>query len=286
MGLGVVGCELGGALLDAGFRVQAWDRDPEARQAFAGTGADLREAARFDAPWVLLSLPLPEDVEDVLFGEQGIARHLAPGTVVVDLTTGRPALTRRLASRLEEAGLDLLDAGVSFEPAGRELLVGGKAVVYHRLRPVLDALAVRHFHLGGHGHGHLGKLAKNMLNAGYFTAISEAFAFAAKCGADPARLFECIGKSAAASVLLDRLPNQVLTRAFKAKGSIRIHARDLRHALETGRDEGAVTPMTALIGQIFDWTLTHQGPAWAQYRIITFWETLNGVEVRPRAGTA
>lgn len=283
IGLGKVGKGLATTLLEAGFSPLLWDSCPQALTAFENTSARLASGlGEVAAQVVILSLPETTDVENVVFSEHGLANTLQPGSIIVDMSTGMPDASARMAEKLRNTGVEMLDAPISFERDGRETQVGGPAEVYAALTPLLDVLVARHTHIGPNGHGNMAKLAKNMINAGYFVAISEAFAYAAKQGADPALLFECIKDSGAESVLLKRLPEQVLTGAFKASGSLGIHTKDLRYALEAGNSCNAFLPMTAFMYDAFNWAAKNKGADWSQYKVISLWETINNAKVSPQ----
>lgn len=280
VGVGTVGSGLATTLLEAGYKPLLWDRREEALAPFRETAANLAGGLdEVQADVVILSLPETSNVEEVVLGDKGLASSMQPGSVILDMSTGIPAVSARLAEAVRSRGIEMLDAPISFEKNGREVQVGGSCEIYERLTPLLDILTARHTYIGGNGQGNLAKLAKNMINAGYFTIISEAFAFAVKQGADPALLFDCIKDSAAESVLLQRFPDQVLSGAFRAKGSVGIHTKDLRYALEAGRDHNAILPVTSYLHEVFNWTSKKYGPSWSQYKIISFYETVNGIRV-------
>ncbi len=137
----------------------------------------------------IMMLPRGEDVEALLFGEDGAAAGMGPGYTVIDMGTGFPPTTRRVAARVLERGGRFLDAPVTGGPRGARdgtltVMVGGADATLAAVRPILEALGSRIFHFGDVGAGHTAKLVQNMIAIIASAGIAEGFALAAAAGLD------------------------------------------------------------------------------------------------------
>jgi 3-hydroxyisobutyrate dehydrogenase len=190
IGVGKMGAAMWRCLADAGTSATVHDAHAptaaalgEAGATVAGSAAEL--AAAVDV--VILSLPNSGDVEGVV---SEIASALRPGVVVIDTTSGEPAISRRVADAVAATGASYLDAGVSGGPPGAEagtlkIMVGGDADAFEQARPVLDILGGRIWHCGGAGTGHAMKTALNLSNQGKMLLEIEALLMCGRAGLDP-----------------------------------------------------------------------------------------------------
>ena len=207
VGLGTMGLPLARRLVGAGHDVVACDLAAARAEALGATTAATPVDAALDAQAVLVSLPSPATVEEVL---RAIATSARPGTLVVDLSTSPPALSRRLA--VELGGIDLLDAPVSGGPRGADagtltIMVGGDEVTFERARPLLEAMGQLVVRVGGHGAGQVAKLCNNLIAGTTMVAITEACELAEREQIDPATLYELLSASTGDSrVLRNRYP--------------------------------------------------------------------------------
>jgi 3-hydroxyisobutyrate dehydrogenase len=200
IGLGTMGLPMARHLVAAGHEVVGCDVDVDrARELGAGVAATATEAAE-GAEVAILSLPAPEIVERV-------ADELPRGVLLVDMSTGPPALARQLAEEFASA----LDAPVSGGPRGAEsatltIMVGGRPEDFARAEPLLQALG-RPVHVGGPGAGQAAKLCNNLIAGVTMAAIAEACALATAEELDPATLYDLLTTSTGDSrVLRTRYP--------------------------------------------------------------------------------
>lgn len=171
IGLGRMGRPIARRLLQAGFSVRGYDRDPEAMAASAGDGTTIAESAAQAAvasDLIIIAVGFERQVEDVVFGKDGLAGGLRPGAVVAIVATVSPTYTVDLAERLTAIGARVIDAplvrGEAAAEAGRLVVYAGGAEEDIALcGPVFDALAEHVFRLGGSGSGQVAKAVNNML---------------------------------------------------------------------------------------------------------------------------
>jgi len=248
-----MGTPMGKNLLKAGFPLTVWNRSSAKADDLIREGATLaatpREAAaRADVLITIVSDPAA--VEAVLWGEEGALEGLRPGSVLVDSSTISPALARRVTAACAERGVDFLDAPVTGGTWGAEkgelvFMVGGKAEVLERVKPVLAAMGKRFFHLGSNGAGQTVKLAMNLILALEVDALAEALALVTASGVPGERLVEVLQSSMARAAVLDVKAPLILKREFPPSFPLRLMHKDLKIALELAREQDVALPAGA-----------------------------------------
>src|SRR5581483_10204130 len=167
IGLGIMGKPMGKNILKAGFPLTVWNRTRSRADELQALGATManspREvAARSDI--IITIVSDSPDVQEVILGENGVIHGVKPGSVVVDMSTISPQVTREIARTLKDKGVEMLDAPVSGGEKGAiegtlSIMVGGDAAVLERVRPVFNAMGKRIVHIGENGMGQVCKLA-------------------------------------------------------------------------------------------------------------------------------
>jgi 3-hydroxyisobutyrate dehydrogenase-like beta-hydroxyacid dehydrogenase len=237
IGLGRMGAPMARRLLDAGFPLAVWARRPAAAAPLVAAGAVVAvspAALAAAADCVLTCLPRPADVVAVA---TALLPGLAPGAVLVEMSTIDPATSRRIGAALGARGVHYLDAPVSGGPEGAArgtltIMVGGEAPALARVRPVLETLGARVHHLGPAGSGHLAKLCNQILTGVAYAAVAEAFVLGVKGGLDAAELFAALSTSSGRSRALEQAAPAILARAFEAAFTADLAAKDLECALD------------------------------------------------------
>ncbi len=286
IGLGIMGTPMAGHLLAAGHKACVHTRSavPESiRAAGATVCAHGREVAqRSDV--VFLMLPDTPDVQQVLFGDDGVAAGLAPGKTVVDMSSISPVQTKTFARRVEALGCDYLDAPVSGGDVGARnatlsIMVGGKPEVFERIRPLLALMGRNITRVGGVGDGQTCKVANQIVVALTIGAVSEGLLFAARAGADPARVRQALLGGLATSRVLEILGERMLQRSVQPGFRIALHQKDLNLALESARALGLALPATAVAQQLFSACVAHGGSAWDHSGMVRALEQLSGFAI-------
>jgi 2-hydroxy-3-oxopropionate reductase len=260
IGLGIMGKPMTLNLLRAGFAGTVWGRRAESMAPLtaegAGTAATPAElAAAVDV--VFINVSDTPDVEQVLFGPDGVAQGARPGLVVVDHSTISPTATMRMAAALAEKGVEMLDAPVSGGEQGAisgtlTIMVGGKAEVLEKVRPLLEAEGKTITHVGDHGAGQMAKACNQLIIAQTMMGIAEAFTMAEAAGVDPARVREALLGGFAYSKVLEVHAERMLNRVYKPGFKARLHRKDMAIALQTAADLGLPVPGTALATQLIN----------------------------------
>ena len=294
LGLGAIGRPMAGHLARPPFVLTVWNRTAErAARCAAETGARQAttpaDAAR-DAAVVVTCLPTSRDVESLLDGPDGLLAGLAPGTLLVDCTSGDPATSRRIAARLAERGVAFVDAPVSGGVAGAEagaltVMAGGDAATLDRARPVLEAFARRVVHCGDVGAGDAVKAVNNALLAVHLWSAGEGLAALARAGVDPAVALEVVNASSGRSNASENLvPQRVLTGAFPRTFRLALLDKDVGIAADFAREQRVPSPLLQLTAELFRLAHAEHGEEADHVEAVRTIERWAGVEIRSASG--
>ncbi|KWW34751.1 MULTISPECIES: NAD(P)-dependent oxidoreductase [Cupriavidus] len=264
IGLGAMGAPMVGHLIRAGHTVRAFVRRPEAADAARQLGAEPfftpAEAAQ-GAAVVFTNVTSSEDVREVLLGRNGVVEGAAPGTICVDHSTISPIVTREIAQALAACGIEALDCPVSGGTVGAQaatltIMVGGKAEVLEKVRPLLEQLGKTITHIGDSGAGQVAKLCNQIAQVVNIEGIAEAMRFAGAQGVDTAKVFQAMSTGMAGSRMLDMLGPKMVTRDFSAGIESRLHAKDFGLAADIATEIGLELPAmratSAQLGELMD----------------------------------
>ena len=265
IGLGIMGRPMVANLIAAGYTPTVWNRSRPGVDACVALGAVAAESPRAvaEASDVLVTIVTDSgDVREVLVdgpggeAERAAIGGLAAGSVVIDMSTISPSVTREIGARLSERGVQMLDAPVSGGDSGAKagtlsIMVGGEADALERCRPILEAMGKTITHCGPSGAGQTVKLCNQVAIAGALLGVCEALALAQKSGVDAERMLEAISAGAAGSWQLSNLGPRIAARDFAPGFMIKLMQKDLRLALEAGGDVRQPLPNTALVRQLY-----------------------------------
>ena len=255
IGLGIMGAPMAQHLLAAGHELFVHTRSkvPEALKAATAcaSSADVARAAEV----VILMLPDTPDVEQVLFGDKGVAAGLSKGKTVVDMSSISPMETKRFAQKINALGCDYLDAPVSGGEVGAKaasltIMVGGPDAVFERIKPLFEKMGKNITLVGGNGDGQTTKVANQIIVALNIAAVGEALLFASKAGADPAKVRQALMGGFAASRILEVHGERMIKRTFNPGFRIGLHQKDLNLALAGAKAIGVALPQTAGAAQL------------------------------------
>ena len=263
LGIGLMGFPMGQRLCAARHAVRAWNRTPDKARRLEPSGATVHsqpEVAVHGADVVITMLESGDVVEHVLF-EQGTAAAIAPGSLVIDMSSIAPAQARDHAKRLTALGINYLDAPVSGGTLGAEagtlaIMVGGDAAALQRVESVLKVFG-RATHVGPTGAGQLAKLANQMIVGITIGAVAEALLLCEKGGADMTKVKEAITGGFADSRILQVHGQRMVERDFAPRGRMSVQLKDLRNALATAHEIGFDAPITALFEQLYAKGIEH-----------------------------
>lgn len=257
VGLGIMGRPMALHLLRGGHVMCVHARRAEAMAALVEAGAvacaSPAEAAR-SADVVFIIVSDTPDVEQVVLGPGGVVEGAAPGAVVVDMSTISPVATRAIARALAARDIEMLDAPVSGGEVGAvnaslSIMVGGKAEVFDRVRPLFELIGKNIVHIGTNGAGQVAKGCNQIMGAVTIEAVAEALMLARKNGVDPARVREAMLGGFAHSRVLELYGARFLSRDFEPGFKAKLHQKDLRLVMEAAAALNLGLPQSALVAQ-------------------------------------
>ncbi len=255
IGLGIMGAPMAQHLLAAGNELFVRTRSQVPAALAAATACSSNADVARAADIVFLMLPDTPDVEQVLFGKDGVAAGLAKGKTVVDMSSISPIDTKRFAKQINELGCDYLDAPVSGGEVGAKaasltIMVGGPEATFNRVKPLFELMGKNITLVGGNGDGQTTKVANQIIVALNIAAVGEALLFASKAGADPAKVRQALMGGFAASRILEVHGERMIKRTFNPGFRIALHQKDLNLALAGAKAIGVALPQTASAAQL------------------------------------
>ena len=289
IGLGIMGRPMALNLKAAQHTLLVYDR--------ASLADDIRAAAEVEpdgktvaqrSDVVIIMVPDTPDVEAVLFAPNGVAEGLKPGTLVIDMSSISPIATKEFAKRINTLGCDYLDAPVSGGEVGAKqatltIMVGGPEAAFNRAKPLFDVMGKNITHVGNeNGAGQTCKVANQIIVALNIQACAEALVFAAKAGADPAKVRAALMGGFASSRILEVHAERMLNGKFDPGFRIRLHQKDLNLALSSAKELGLSLPNTAIAQQMFSSCAAHGGAELDHSALILAIEGLADFSIRAK----
>jgi 2-hydroxy-3-oxopropionate reductase len=286
IGLGIMGAPMCGHLIAGGHKMFVTTRS-KVPETIAQTGATVCKSAHevaSKADIIFLMVPDTPDVERVLFGDQGVASGLTQGKVVVDMSSISPIATKEYAQKVNALGCEYLDAPVSGGEVGAKnaaltIMVGGSDTTFDRVKPLFELMGKNITLVGGNGDGQTAKVANQIIVALNIEAVSEALLFAAKAGADPAKVRQALMGGFAASRILEVHGERMINRTFNPGFRIELHQKDLNLALASARALGVSLPNTATAQELFNACSANGGKAWDHSAMVKALEKLANFEI-------
>jgi 3-hydroxyisobutyrate dehydrogenase-like beta-hydroxyacid dehydrogenase len=259
IGTGVMGKPMAANLLRKGYPLSIVSRHPEKEASLialgASTSASLRELAR-TCDVIILMLPDTNTVEQVLFGDDGVASGIRRHSIVIDMSTISPDKTIEFAARLEEAGCAMLDAPVSGGEKGAEagtlgIMVGGRQDVFEKCRGIFEAMGKTITYTGPSGCGQKTKLVNQLVGATNLLGAVEGLRLARAAGLDPQVTLQAVSSGAASSWMLVNLGPKILQEDFAPGFSIRLQHKDVTLLREWLAELGGDFPAAGLVYSLF-----------------------------------
>ena len=284
IGLGIMGKPMAKNLLKAGYELVVNDLNQASIDEVVTAGASSASQAEIgeSCDIVLTMLPNSPQVKEVMLSEGGVAEHMKPGSVFIDMSSINPVASKEIAAVLEKKGIDMLDAPVSGgEPKAIDgtlsFMVGGKQEVFDRYRGILATMGASVVRCGDVGAGNTTKLANQIIVACNIQALAEALTLAQKAGVDPQLVFEAIRGGLAGSTVMNAKAPMMIAGDGKPGFKIDLHIKDLNNALDCAHTVGSPLPMTAGVQEVLQW-LHNQGEGQNDHSCIAhYYEKLAGI---------
>ena len=290
VGLGIMGAPMAGQLIKAGHQVFVYTRSKVATEIAQSSAVQCASAAEVaqKADIIITMVPDTPDVDLVLFGENGIASGLSKGKIVVDMSSISPIATKEFAKKINVLGCDYLDAPVSGGEVGAKnatlsIMVGGDEKVFEKIKPIFELMGKNINLVGSNGDGQTAKVANQIIVALNIEAVAEALLFAAKAGADPAKVRQALMGGFAGSKILEVHGERMVKRTFDPGFRIELHQKDLNLALNSARALGVSLPNTATAQELFNSCAAHGGKAWDHSAMVKALEMMANFEIGQKA---
>lgn len=287
IGLGIMGKPMAKNLLKAGYSLTVYDIFASAVEDLAACGAGKALApgdVAGKSEVIITMLPDSPDVEKVVLGKDGVLESIKPGSVLIDMSSITPSVSKKIAAELEKKGAEMLDAPVSGGEPGAvkgelSIMAGGKKEVFDKYLDVLKIVGKNIVRVGDLGAGNVAKFANQIIGAIILEAIAEAFVLAKKAGVEPDILYDAIKDGLAGGRMLDLKMPMIKARNFKPGFKVKLHQKDLKNALLTASELNVPLPVTAFVQQIMGGLVNNNKGDWDNLAVLTFIEELGGEEL-------
>jgi 2-hydroxy-3-oxopropionate reductase len=288
IGLGIMGKPMVANLLKAGHKLVVYDIARERMEDALASGAEEEKspagvAARSDL--IITMLPNSPHVKEAVLGKGGVIEGIKKGSIVVDMSSIAPLVSKEIAAALAKKGVEMLDAPVSGgEPkaidATLAIMVGGKPEVFEKVKDVLLTMGSSAVLCGDIGSGNITKLANQIIVALNIAAMSEALVLATKAGVNPEKVFNAVKGGLAGSTVLNLKVPMVLDGNYKPGFRMELHIKDLQNAIDTAHEVGVPIPLTSQVMEMMQ-ALKVDGKQGDDHGgLIQFYEKLAGIKVR------
>ncbi|MAE63274.1 MAG: 2-hydroxy-3-oxopropionate reductase [Phycisphaeraceae bacterium] len=260
IGMGIMGVAMARNLVKAGFDVTVWNRTRSKCDALASDGAKVADSpsalAAAGPDVICTNVTDTPDVEEVLFGDDGVEKSAQSGLIVVDNSTISPVRTQQFASRLADKGVLYLDAPVSGGDIGAQngtlsIMVGGDAGAFERCLPLFEAMGKSIMHLGPAGMGQVCKACNQIAVSCNLIGVCEALALARKSGLDMGKMIEVVSGGAGGSWQLANLGAKVASGDHAPGFMIDLVLKDLSLVADAARARQLPLSATSLAESYF-----------------------------------
>ena len=286
IGLGIMGAPMAVNLLKGGHTLFTYTRGetPDSVTEAGATRCENGAEVARQAEIIITMVPDTPHVEDVLFGENGVAEGLSKGKIVVDMSSISPVATKEFAKRINDLGCEYLDAPVSGGEVGAKaasltIMIGGSEAAFDKVKPIFELMGKNITLVGGNGDGQITKVANQIIVALNIEAVGEALLLAAKAGADPAKVRQALMGGFANSRILEVHGERMVKRTFDPGFRIELHQKDLNLALTTARQLGVSLPNTATAQELFNACAAHDGSKWDHSAMVRALEKMANFEI-------
>lgn len=291
IGVGNMGNPMAMNLVKAGYSLTAFDIDRDKTFNLQSAGAqvaDSLQATVQHADVVMVSMPGPPQVEQVMLAENGVLSHVKPGTTVIDTTTSSVELIQRLVQVAAQKNIDYLEApvtnAVDFAALGRlSIFVGGSVAAFEKCKPIFEVIGEKIFHVGKAGNGATVKLLTNLLWFVSAATIGEALMLGAKADIPLNTVWEAIKSSAGNSWVAEHDVPSIFAGHYDPSFSLALCCKDLGLINDIAHSQGYSLPMGAHALALFEKAKSVYGADAAELHVVKLLEDQVGHYLRPAA---
>lgn len=267
IGLGNMGRPMSACLARAGYNVIGFDIAADARADYAAMGGTAAASASDAVAGAAAVITLLGDGKIVRAAIEGVKAYLAPGTVVIDMSSSAPTGTRALGEEMLAAGFGFIDAPVSggvkrATDGTLAIMVGGDSDTIDRAEPVLRAMGQSIIRTGPLGSGHAAKALNNYVSAAGLMAAVEALAIGGRFGIEPGVLVDVLNASTGRNNSTEnKLKQFVIPENFISGFSLGLMTKDIRTADELAHEIGVSAPLADRVTALWTAAAQELGPA-------------------------
>jgi 2-hydroxy-3-oxopropionate reductase len=256
VGLGIMGKPMAKNLIKAGHELVIYSGSSSADELKdeGAETADSYKAIAEQCEIVITCLPASQEVEEVYRGEEGLLAGASEGSLLIDMSTISPLVTKEIAKEAGEKGVGTLDAPISGGEPGAisgdlALMVGGAEEDFERAKHLFEPLGTP-THVGEAGSGQIVKACNQIIVGIVIEAVSEALVMGSKAGVDPAKIIDAVSGGLAGTKVMDQKREKMLEHDFEPGFRSELHHKDLGIALATAREVGVPLPLASLVDQM------------------------------------
>ena len=285
IGLGIMGKPMAKNLVKAGYDLIVADKfatkNVEELVAAGAKAAASNMEVGAQADVLITMVPNSPHVKEALFGEDGAAKTLRKGAVVLDCSSINPIASREIAAELEKLGIDMLDCPVSGgEPKAIDgtlaFMVGGKQELFDQYKPILDKMGASVVLCGDVGAGNVTKLCNQTIVAVNIAALAEALQMGQMCGVEPEKIFNAIKGGLAGSTVMNAKAPMMMDQNFKPGFRIDLHIKDLSNVVDAAKTVDAPIPLTQAVLEMMK-VLHHDGDGSSDHSaLLKYYQKLTG----------
>jgi 3-hydroxyisobutyrate dehydrogenase len=295
IGIGVMGAPMSGHLAKAGYTLTIYDINRIAAENVASMYegvevADNPKAVAERSDIVVTMLPSGKYVQVVTLGKSGLIEGLEAGSLLLDTSSSEPWLTVETAKALAEKGIDMVDAPVSGALEGAQsatlvFMVGGADGPVRRVRPLLEIMGEKIFHLGPLSAGHTMKCVNNIITSMIFMATAEGLTIGKHFGLDPEVMTDVLNVSTGMSwISQTQIKRRVINRKFDDPFKLELMVKDIGIAMELANSKGLPLPLSALGHHLWEAAGRYAEKGSSISHMVKWIEHMTGVEITPGAG--
>ena len=259
IGIGMMGNPMSKNLVKAGFDLTVWNRTESKMKEILNQGAKAGTSPKDVAKKsqvIITMLTGSSEVEQVVLGKEGVLEGMNLGSVLIDMSTISPGVSKAVVSQITQKGFAMLDAPVSGSvgvaaAAALTIQVGGDPKVFEAHRDVLAAMGKNIFHVGGNGMGCYMKLVGNVIMGANMAVLAEALCLGAKAGIATEVMIEVLRNTGGASTVMERRSPNIIKGEYKAQFMLKLLFKDVGIALDAAGADTIPMPIAGLIRQIY-----------------------------------
>lgn len=243
IGLGIMGKPMALNLVKAGYSLSVLEKNKAAPELVEAGARPLptNKAIAETCDIIITMLPDSPDIEEVVWGNEGVLEGIREGALFIDMSTIAPSTARQLYQSMQARGVEALDAPVSGGQVGAEsgtvsFMVGGSEHAFQRALPLFEVMGKNTVHIGDAGAGQTTKACNQIIVGMTIQAVAEAFTLAAKADVDLVKMREALLGGFAQSRILDLHGQRIIDQNFEPGFKIKLHRKDMNIALQAGRE--------------------------------------------------